>query len=234
MKKGKNALELLERIKINYKRRGFAHIFKLGSEFLFYKYIKPHKTFIFRGHSYPYLYHWYNTTWNNPRAVEIPIIWEVVKKCYGKRILEVGNVLSHYISFPHDIVDKYEKAFGVINEDVIDFKPTKKYDLIVSISTLEHVGFDESSRDARKFSYAIKNLKKCLNKDGKIVFTVPLGYNKGMEKCLANNKPPLSKYFFLKQISGKDNEWRKFHLNLQDLKKDNFHQDVILIGIIER
>jgi len=51
-------------------------------------------------------------------------------------------VLSHYFAVKHDIVDKYEIAPSVVNEDLVNFKPGKKYDLIVSISTLEHVGWD--------------------------------------------------------------------------------------------
>jgi hypothetical protein len=38
------------------------------------------------------------------------------------------------------VLDKYEQAPGVINEDVVSFSPPQKYDLIVSVSTLEHVG----------------------------------------------------------------------------------------------
>jgi hypothetical protein len=74
--------------------------------------------------------------------IEVPIIYEMVKEAeaYGQKVLEVGNVLSHYFHVNHDIVYKYEKAKGVINEDVINFRLPKKYDLIISISTLEHMG----------------------------------------------------------------------------------------------
>jgi len=67
----------------------------------------------------------------------------MVRKYRGKNILEIGNVLSRHIKLEHDILDKYETAKGVINEDIVDFKSEKKYDLIISISTLEHVGWDE-------------------------------------------------------------------------------------------
>jgi hypothetical protein len=66
-----------------------------------------------------------------------------VKRYKERNILEIGNVLSHYFPVNHDIVDKYEKADGVINQDVVHFYSPKKYDLIVSVSTLEHVGWDE-------------------------------------------------------------------------------------------
>ena len=38
---------------------------------------------------------------------------------------------------------------------------TDKYDLIVTISTLEHVGWDEEPRDPSKVLRAIENLKSC-------------------------------------------------------------------------
>ena len=55
-----------------------------------------------------------------------------------------------YYKFEHDIVDKYEKKKGIINQDIVDYKPDKKYDLIISISTLEHVGWDETPRENYK------------------------------------------------------------------------------------
>lgn len=228
--------ELLERIKINFKRRGIIPTIGLGLEFFCYKLFRSRKTFNFLGKKYNYFYHWYNTAWKNERAVEVPIIWKIVKEYHERRILEVGNVLSHYFYVSHDIVDKYEKACGVINEDIIDFKPQKKYDLIVSISTLEHVGFNEPVREPRKFFYAIENLKNnCLAPSGKIVFTVTLGYNPEMEKCLSSDKVSLTKCYFLKRISSKNNEWREIYDNIiRNFKKYNFHEDAILIGIIEK
>lgn len=98
-------------------------------------------------------------TWHGERAVEIAIVLEMVKKYQGMNILEIGNVLSHHVKFEHDVLDKYEIAKGVINEDIVDFKSDKKYDLIVSVSTIEHVGWDEKPRDNMKILRAIENLK---------------------------------------------------------------------------
>lgn len=136
------------------------------------------RTFTFSGRSYRYFYHTCNTTWKNERAVEVPIIWEIVKDYQGKSILEVGDVLSHYFKVKHDIVDKYEKADGVINKDILDYKVKEKYDLIVSISTLEHIGFDERTRDPTKTLKAMKHLKSLLKKGGKLIVTVPVGFNR--------------------------------------------------------
>jgi hypothetical protein len=63
---------------------------------------------------------------------------EMVRKYQGTNILEIGNVLSNHVRFEHDVLDKYEFVKGIINEDVVDFRPEKRYDLIVSISTLDY------------------------------------------------------------------------------------------------
>lgn len=70
-------------------------------------------------------------------------------------MLEVGNVLSHYFPIHHDIVDKYEVCPGVINQDIADFLPQEKYDLILSISTVEHVGWDEQPQEPTKLLQVI-------------------------------------------------------------------------------
>jgi hypothetical protein len=164
------------------------------------------RTFEFRGHAYNYFCHRYSATWRNERVVEIPIVWEIVKSCRG-RVLELGNVLSHYYPVTHDIVDKYEQAKGVINQDIVNFQPSERYDLIISISTIEHVGWEEKPREPRKILRALENLKlNCLASGGKIVITLPLGYNSELDKLLNEGKINLGKQYYLKRIS-KDNEW---------------------------
>ena len=173
------------------------------------------KTFTFRGDTYRYFYHRYNTTWRNERSVEIPIIYRFVKERDEVTVLEVGNVLSHYFPVRHDIVDKHEHSPRVINQDIVDFHPQKKYDLIVSISTLEHVGWDElyagwdkGARDPTKALRAIENLKELLAPKGIMVVTFPIGYNPYLDRLLRDGKIPLTALFCLKRIS-KDNEWKE-------------------------
>jgi len=144
--------------------------------------VKSPPTFTFQGGTYTQFWHRYNSTWRNERAVEIPIIRGVVRRSPGARILEVGNVLSHYGPVSHEVVDKYEKAEGVINEDICSYAPLEKYDLILSISTLEHVGWDEEPRRPEKILSAFENLKCLLALGGRIVVTLPLGYNRPMDQ----------------------------------------------------
>ncbi|MFH1423756.1 MAG: glycosyltransferase [Candidatus Nealsonbacteria bacterium] len=196
-------------IKDAYKKRGIRYIIHYGPKVFYRTYLERNKKFFtFRSERYSYFHHPYNCTCLNERAVEIPIVWKVVKDCQNKKILEVGNVLSHYFPHQHDIVDKYEKSGDVINQDVVDFEPSEKYDLIVSISTLEHVGFDEELKDPQKIIYALKNLQNCLVPGGKIVVTLPLGYNPEMDDLLIKGRIPFAKQYFLKKISGGD-EWKE-------------------------
>ncbi|MGB2697933.1 MAG: hypothetical protein WBD28_08785 [Candidatus Zixiibacteriota bacterium] len=174
--------------------------------YCYYRKIKWAEIFTFQGKTYRYFYHRYNHTWKNERAVEIPIIWAYLKKYHARRTLEVGNVLSHYFRVNHDIIDKYEKADGVINKDIVDFKPLKKYDLIVSISTLEHVGWDENPREPVKILHAIENFKNLLSPGGTAIATVPLGYNSEMDELLKERKTKFTKQYYLKRIT-KNNKW---------------------------
>jgi len=206
------------------------------SHFYYYYKTKSKRTFIFQGKIYRYFYHYYNTTWSNERAVEIPIIWDIYEKNKGKRILEVGNVLSHYFRVDHDIVDKYERAEGVINEDVVNFEPSKKYDLIISISTLEHVGWDETPREPSKVLKAIEHLKNLLSPCGKMVVTLPLGYNPEVDKSLKEGSLKFDKQYYLKRIS-RDNEWTE--ANWDDVCDVKYGEPFpcangLVIGIIEK
>ena len=214
---------LLSRAKEASEEEGLRYVIRMGVKkarnylvtsfwFYYYKMLKSRRTFAFRGDAYRYFYHRYNTTWRNERTVEIPIILEVLNKSKGKSILEVGNVLLHYFPVNHDVVDKYEKAEGVINRDIIDFHPSKEYDLIISISTLEHVGWDENVSDHKilhdpsKILRAIENLRGLLAPQGNIVVTLPLGLNPELDRLLRNSKVQFTELFCLKRVS-KDNAW---------------------------
>jgi hypothetical protein len=151
----------------------------------------------------------YNRTIASERVVEIPVVWSQVEKHRDKDILEVGNVLAHYFSIKHDVLDKYEKGEGVINADVVNFIPDKKYDLIISISTMEHVGYSYGEPlEPEKFSKGIANLKTLLKSGGKIIVTFPLFYNSYITDLVEKRKTPFSSEYFLKRVSVW-NEWQQ-------------------------
>ena len=223
------------------KEKGFVYSFKrmttLSINYLIfqlrYKLSRSTNEFSIQGNKYHY-FHSLNT-WENERCIEIPIIRSFIGKNIGKNILEIGNVFSNYYPFNHDIVDKYEEAKSVINHDVVDFSTNKRYNLIFSISTLEHVGFDEQPKDSTKILRSIENLISLLEIGGKIIITLPLGYNLEMDKMISESKIPFTEVFYMKRVS-KDNQW--LEVREEDVMgiKYNFPfkcANALLIGIIE-
>ena len=170
---------------------------------------KPSRSFVFRGTAYPYCYHSHNDTFMNERTVEIPIVWGIVTAAIaaGKRVLEIGNTLSNYHPRRHDVLDKYDEQPGIICEDVVDFRPPHPYDLIVSVSTLEHVGWDEDG-DTTKFARAVSNLKACLAPGGTLVVTVPLGYHPELDALVTAGNLPFAGVYYMERISW-SNRWRE-------------------------
>ncbi|HET9180361.1 MAG TPA: hypothetical protein VFQ24_18545 [Terriglobia bacterium] len=164
--------------------------------------------FTFRGQTYRCFWHRYNATWRNERAIEIPIARSFLAGIPPDQVLEIGNVLSHYGPVSHEVVDKYEQAEGVRNQDVCDLKSNKKYTLILSISTLEHVGWDEEPRDETKAPRAIENLQRLLAPGGRLVVTIPVGYNPPLDRMIADGRISFSWHAYLKR-SPRRNQWRE-------------------------
>jgi SAM-dependent methyltransferase len=140
--------------------------------------------FVFAGEEHAYLYHPHKFTWLTERAVEVPIAGTIVDRHRGARVLEVGNVLSHYREVDHTVVDKYERAPGVINRDVLDLGGLGEFDLVLAVSTLEHIGRDEQPRDPEKAVRAVEALRRLLAPEGRLVMTVPVGYHEGLDTAL--------------------------------------------------
>jgi hypothetical protein len=192
------------------------------------------KIFFFDGRSYPYFYHFCNKTWKNERGVEIPIFREILLRHQAQRILEVGNVLSHYLPVHHDVVDKYEVAPGVINQDILTYTPTERYDLILSISTLEHIGWDETPCEPNKLLRVIEHLRsRCLAPRGKLVASLPIGYNTFFDELLRDGKSPFTRQQFLKRISTR-NYWVESDWDgCRDMAYGRFVAHAICIGSIQ-
>jgi SAM-dependent methyltransferase len=251
----RNKTRLFSRAKHAAKDKGFRYVAAVGVTKLrrridslvtrhfwynYYRLFSSLRTFEFQREKYRYFIHKYNTTWRNERAVEIPIILRMIGANDGE-ILEVGNVLSHYSEIRHQIVDKYEKAAGVVNEDVTEIQTSKQYDLIISISTLEHVGWDENAgnqkivNDSEKILRALEKLRELLKPKGKIVVTVPIGYNPHLDKLLRTGKLEFDKVYAMKRAL-KGSRW--IETEPETIKTAKFNRQVptanaILIGIIE-
>jgi hypothetical protein len=208
---------------------------RLTSSLPYYRVVKSRRRFSVGGRRYPYFYHRYNSTWKTERTVEIPIVWEIVQAHAGKRILEVGNVLSHYFPVTHDIVDKYERAPGVLNEDIVDYRSARPYDLIVSISTIEHVGWDEEPREPEKLLRAVEHLRTLVAPGGLIVLTLPLAYNPAMDAMLRDGRLRFPRRHSLKRVSA-DNRWAE--VSWGEIERAEFNRPFrgingLVIGIID-
>ena len=159
------------------------------------------RAFTLDGERYAYFLHLYNLTWSNERAVEVPVAWRLVQAAARRRVLEVGNVLSHYFPVTHTVIDKFERAPGVVNADAAEYDTAQRFDLIVSVSTLEHVGFDEQPREAAKPARAVANLRRLLAPGGLLCATLPLGYNPDVDRLLEQGAFGWTRQLALRRVS---------------------------------
>ena len=187
------------------RRFGIFELFLKPIRYIFAPFIIPRldkSKFTFDDRLISLFYHAYNMTWANERSVEIPIILDFMSHYESKSVLEIGNVLSHYGDVNHTILDKYERGNGIINEDILDFVATEKFELIVSISTFEHFGFDDDMDcdSGVKILDAIDASLKLLALNGRLVLTVPLGYNPSLDQLITDNKLKCNRSFFICRI----------------------------------
>ena len=150
------------------------------------------RTFVFQGKNLSYN----RIQYNNPseRSVEVSIGFEFLAHVKNSaRVIEVGNVLSYYENSLSErvgvsnrrIIDKFEIDIGIDNEDLMSLPSAEKYDSIVSISTVEHIGqgVDPSGAygeltnglDREAPLKAIAKIYDLLAVDGKALITVPFG-----------------------------------------------------------
>lgn len=218
-------LDIAKRYYGNVKSRGFIksifhHIFQLMLP-LYKIYVKRfgESTFTFNGIEYKYFIDRYSCTWSNERAVEVPVFVKILDDALrsNKKVLEIGRVLDHYLKNDGkwDVLDKYEAAEGTINEDIADYVPSDKYDLVISISTMEHVGFDEEDGDAQKIIPAIDNvLNKVVSRNGNFIFSVPLGFNKFLDEKIYIGELRTKNIKYLKR----DDRMRWRESNMEEVK----------------
>lgn len=167
------------------------------------------KKFRFQGAELEVFYHAYNMTWASERGVEVPIARHFLAKHDPAQTLEVGNVLSHYAPVQHTVLDKFERGANVINEDILTYRPGRQFDLILSISTFEHIGFDDEAEgsSAEKILAALDACKALLTPTGKLVITIPINYNPELDELIrAGELPPSTRTFLLRTGA---TDWRE-------------------------
>lgn len=150
----------------------------------------------------PFLVHPYNATWRGERMVEVPVAMDFLQRNDGP-VLEVGNVLGYYGFEADVVVDKYETADGVINEDIVDYEPSTKFGAIVAISTFEHIGWDETPRHPSKILDAVRHAVMLLAPGGQLLLTCPRGFNSWLDVAIASDTLAPAKEYFLHREHGK-------------------------------
>jgi hypothetical protein len=152
--------------------------------------------------------HSYNLTWRNERAIEIALVRAFLDGA-RRPTLEVGNVISHYGFAPDVVVDKYELGAGVLNVDVMDYVPAEPFGSIVSISTLEHVGWDEAGYSGSNtyedlVTPTIEYLRALLQPGGEFLVTCPLGFNPHIDALVrSGDLTPQAEQFFRRSRPGR-------------------------------
>jgi len=165
-------------------------------------------TFTFDGRDLPYFRHPYNRAGENMRTVEVPIVYATLRGREWDRILEIGNVLQHYVRIGWPVLDMQERGTAVINADLMTWEPSKPYDLIFSISTLEHIGHGRYAGLTRATTpaEALSRIRSWLVPGGLALLTVPLSYNEVLDRQLLEGELPVDDVRCMRRVSD-TNEW---------------------------
>jgi hypothetical protein len=148
------------------------------------------RTFALGGREYPYLRHRYSDTSSSERAVELPVALALLRDRRTAPVgdvLEVGNVLTHYTRSDHLVVDLYDHSPGVVHEDIASFTGGP-FGLVLSVSTVEHIGWDESPRDLGKAVRAVRHMASLLAPGGVMLVTIPVGYHRFLDDAVAGGR----------------------------------------------
>ena len=96
-----------------------------------------------------------------------------------------GRILGDALKTNDTLKDKWRSILNnikYVHGDIIKYKTNDKYDVIMSISTIEHIvplGYqNDSPFNLHLDINAIDNMKKMLNDDGKLLLTFPCGKEK--------------------------------------------------------
>lgn len=162
----------------------------------------------YRGSKVPFFVHHYNATWRNERCLEIALAFDFLRRTQPSSWLELGNVMRYYTPEAHDVIDKYEKGDCILNEDFVGFQPQRTYDAFVTISTVEHIGWDEQVRDPLKVLAALNNMEKMVQNKEKVFFTAPLGYNDFLDGIVKRREFQFKHEAFFVRVN-RDNDWKQ-------------------------
>jgi len=88
----------------------------------------------------------------------------------------------------------------------VSFSLNKKFDLIISISTMEHVGSEDDDNNPSKIFATRENLRKHLKEGGEIFMTLPVSQNPALDRYIASGQVRFKRMYYLKRVS-RSNRW---------------------------
>ena len=125
--------------------------------------------------------------WSDERAVELP--WVLARYAGERRVLDVGTAFAEplYVAGLQELgaqelvtVDLAEPATVVADVRELPFEDGS-FDLVLCVSTLEHVGRDnavyeiEAPREEAGDEAALRELRRVLARHGRLIVSVPTG-----------------------------------------------------------
>ena len=169
--------------------------------------------FQFNGRELTYFHHPYNRAGENMRTVEVPIVYDFICDREWDRILEIGNVLSHYMRIDWPVLDMREQGSGIINADLMSWQPERPFDCIISISTLEHIGHGRYANMTGPTTpaQALKHILAWLAPGGEALLTVPLRYNALLDDQIIAHELQADGIYYMQRMSP-SNKWLQVKL----------------------
>lgn len=146
--------------------------------------------------------------WRTERGIELAIAKRALQQHRPDDVIEIGNVLPLAGHDDHLVVDKYEQGPNVVNEDIVEFTPDRKYPLVISVSTLEHVGWDEVPVDPGKASRALTNMASIVAEGGGMLVTIPVAFHPEFEDFFVSDESPFDAIDLLVKTS-RTAEWEQ-------------------------
>jgi hypothetical protein len=159
--------------------------------------VTPRQRVTVFGTRVPLYYAFRRWLWRHERCVELGLGRFAMARRRPEDVLEVGNVLPLTGVRGHTVVDKWEKGPGVINEDIVDFAPGRRYGLVVCLSTLEHIGWDEEPQDPDKARVALRVMSDLVEDGGDMLVTIPVGYHRELEHHYVSAEAPFDEVCLL-------------------------------------
>ena len=148
---------------------------------------------------------------DNERTIEVPLGQYFIDQTQDKsNLIEIGATLPHYREEKHQVVDLDEKHPLAVNRDAYDMNFTGRD--VVSISTIEHVHFDETDQGtAIKIGHSAELAWRIVKQAQRYLLTWPIFHNLQLDAFMSLTDP--KGFIVMERIlpEGKDgvNLWQK-------------------------